>query len=167
MYTCPCLENEKQHQNCEKTEHFLSQSQCENQNFSSRTTSVVLVASRGRLSSLLRLGRGHWNLLWSQVALLILVSQRQVVMEWSGQSTGHRQRSLSKSKTTAGGGGNQVLLYSSRQFSAHPKSSLTHIDKRATRAAKNTRYCYNQIGPLDQNGWQLFPWPAQIQFPQQ
>ena len=52
-------------------------------------------------------------------------------------------------ETTAGGGGNQVLLYSSRQFSAHPKSSLARIDKRAARAARKTRYRYDQIGPLD------------------
>ena len=52
-------------------------------------------------------------------------------------------------ETTAGGGGNQVLLYSSRQFSAHPKSSLARIDKRAARAARKARYRYNQIGPLD------------------
>ena len=45
--------------------------------------------------------------------------------------------------------GDQVLLYSSRQFSAHPKSSLARRDKRAARAARNTRYRYNQIGPLD------------------
>ena len=70
-------------------------------------------------------------------------------MEWCGRRTGHRQRSLSKSETTAGGGGNQVLLYSSRQFSAHPKSSLAHIDERAAQAARNTRYRYNEIGPLD------------------
>ena len=71
------------------------------------------------------------------------------VMEWSGKRTGHRQRSLSKMETTAGGGGNQVLLYSSRQFRAFSKSSLALIDKRAARAARNTRYRYNQIGPLD------------------
>ena len=70
------------------------------------------------------------------------------VMEWRGRRTGHRQRSLSKSETTAGGGGNQVLLYSSRQFSAHPKSSLARIDKRTARAARNT-HRYNEIGPLD------------------
>ena len=52
-------------------------------------------------------------------------------------------------ETTAGGGGNQVLLYSSRQFSAPSKSSLARIDKRAARAAGNTRYRYNQIGPVD------------------
>ena len=46
-------------------------------------------------------------------------------------------------------GGSQVLFYSSRQFSAHTKSSLARIDKRAARAARNTRYRYNQIGPLD------------------
>ena len=71
-------------------------------------------------------------------------------MEWSEwETTGHRQRILSKMETTAGGGGNQILLYSSRQFSAHPKSSLARIDKRTARAARNTRYRYNQIGPLD------------------
>ena len=58
-------------------------------------------------------------------------------------------RILSKMDTTAGGGGIQILLYSSRQFSAHPKSSLARIDKRAARAARNTRYRYNQIDPLD------------------
>ena len=30
-----------------------------------------------------------------------------------------------------------------------PKSSLARTDKRAARAARNTRYRYNQIGPLD------------------
>ena len=34
-------------------------------------------------------------------------------------------------------------------FSAHPKSSFARIDKRTARAARNTRYRYNQIGPLD------------------
>ena len=34
-------------------------------------------------------------------------------------------------------------------FSAHPKSSLARIDKRTARAAGNTRYRYNKIGPLD------------------
>ena len=71
------------------------------------------------------------------------------VMEWSGRRTGHRQQSQSKMETTAGGGGNRVLLYSSRHFSAHPKSSLACIDKRVARAARNTHYRYNQIGPLD------------------
>ena len=36
-----------------------------------------------------------------------------------------------------------------QQFSAHTKSSLARIDKRTARAARNTRYRYNQIGPLD------------------
>ena len=49
------------------------------------------------------------------------------VMVWSVR-TGHRQRSQSKMETTVSGGGNQVLLYSSRQFSAHPKSSLARIE---------------------------------------
>ena len=59
------------------------------------------------------------------------------------------QWSQSIFETTAGGGGNQVLFYSSRQFSAHSKSSLARIDKRMARDARNTRYRYNQIGPLD------------------
>ena len=46
-------------------------------------------------------------------------------------------------------GGNQVLLNSSRQFSALPKSSLARIHKRTARAARNTRYRYNRISPLD------------------
>ena len=36
-----------------------------------------------------------------------------------------------------------------QQFSAHPKSSLARIDKRTARAARNSRYRYNKIGPLD------------------
>ena len=54
-----------------------------------------------------------------------------------------------QSETTAGGGGNQVLLHSSRRFSAHPKSSLARIDNRTARSARNTRYRYTQIGSLD------------------
>ena len=53
-------------------------------------------------------------------------------------------------ESTAGVWQKQVLSYSSRQFSAHPESSLAHIDKRMAQAARNTRYRYNQIGPLDQ-----------------
>ena len=34
-------------------------------------------------------------------------------------------------------------------FSAPPKSSRARIDKRMARAARNTRYRYNEIGPLD------------------
>ena len=43
----------------------------------------------------------------------------------------------------------RFYLLSRRQFSAHPKSSLARIDKRTARAARNTRYRYNLIGPLD------------------
>ena len=71
-------------------------------------------------------------------------------MEWwsvEGQDTGsgvsingdHSRRN----------GGNQVLFYSIRQFLAHTKSSRARIDKRTARAARNTRYRYNKIGPLD------------------
>ena len=43
----------------------------------------------------------------------------------------------------------RFYCYSSRQFSAHTKSSLARIDRRTARAARNTRYRYNEIGPLD------------------
>ena len=43
----------------------------------------------------------------------------------------------------------RFYLLSSRKFSAHTKSSLARIDKRTARAARNTRYRYNEIGPLD------------------
>ena len=43
----------------------------------------------------------------------------------------------------------RFYCYSSRQFSAPPKSSLARIDKKTARAARNTHYRYNQIGPLD------------------
>ena len=68
-------------------------------------------------------------------------------------------------ETTAGGGSNQVLLYSSRQFSAHPKSSLARIDKRAARPALK-----HAIATIKSALWTtkwltiVIPWPAQIQF---
>ena len=43
----------------------------------------------------------------------------------------------------------RFYCYSSRQFSAHPKSSLARIGKRTVWATRNTHYCYNQTGPLD------------------
>ena len=52
-------------------------------------------------------------------------------------------------ETTAGGTAVRVYLLSSRQFSAHTKSSRARIDKRTAQAARNTRYRYNEIGPLN------------------
>ena len=43
----------------------------------------------------------------------------------------------------------RFYLLSRRQFSAHRKSSRARIDKRTAWAAKNTRYHYNKIAPLD------------------
>ena len=60
----------------------------------------------------------------------------------------YRQWSQSIFETTAVGGGNQVL-FSQQQFSAHAKSSLARIDKRAAWAARKTSYYYNQVSPLD------------------
>ena len=43
----------------------------------------------------------------------------------------------------------RVYFTAADNFSAHPKSSRAHINKRTARAAGNTRYRYNKIGPLD------------------
>ena len=43
----------------------------------------------------------------------------------------------------------RFYLLGCRQFSAHTKSSLAHIDKRKARAARNTRYRYSKNCPLD------------------
>ena len=43
----------------------------------------------------------------------------------------------------------RFYLLSCRQFSAHPKSSRAHIDKRTAWAARNTHYRYSKNGPLD------------------
>ena len=74
-------------------------------------------------------------------------------MEWwscEGQDTGSGvSKNGDHSRRTAA---IRLYLLSRRQFSAHPKSSLARIDKRIkrmVRAARNSRYCYNKIGPLD------------------
>ena len=75
------------------------------------------------------------------------------VMEWSGQRPGHRQRSLSKMETTAGvrRQSGQFIVQQQTIFSTDIQNphSVARIDKRAARSARNTRYRYNQIGPLD------------------
>ena len=43
----------------------------------------------------------------------------------------------------------RFYLLSRRQFSAHTKSSLAHIDKRTAQATGNTRYRYSKIARLD------------------
>ena len=71
-------------------------------------------------------------------------------MEWSGRKTRHRQRSQSKRETTAGVRQQSGFICSAADNFRHPpKSSLALIDKRTARAARNTRYRYNKIGPLD------------------
>ena len=69
-------------------------------------------------------------------------------MEWSvkGQDTGSGvSKNGDHSRRTA------IRVYSTAadNFSAHTKSSLSRKDKITARAAGNTRYRYNQIGPLD------------------
>ena len=78
------------------------------------------------------------------------MSVSQSVMAWwsvEGQDTGSGvSKNGDHSRRTAA---IRLNLFSSRQFSAHTKSSRARIDKRTARAARNTRYRYNQIGPLD------------------
>ena len=73
-------------------------------------------------------------------------------MEWKNRVEWQwpRQRSRSKLETTAGVRQQSGFICSAADnFSAHPKSSLACIDKRTAWAARNTRYRYNKIGPLD------------------
>ena len=86
---------------------------------------------------------------WFLISKLIHVPNI-FVMGWSGvvegQDTGSRVSQKARPQQAYG---KQVLLYSSRQFSTHPESSLARIDKRAVWDARNTCYHSNQIGPLD------------------
>ena len=68
---------------------------------------------------------------------------------WSveGQDTGSGvSKNGDHSRRTAA---NRFYCSAADNFSAHTKSSLARIDKRTARAARNTRYRYNEIGPLD------------------
>ena len=70
-------------------------------------------------------------------------------MEWSGRRTGHRQRSQQNGDHSRRMAAIRFYLLSRRQFSAHTKSSRSHIDKRTAQATGNTRYHYSKIAPLD------------------
>ena len=65
-----------------------------------------------------------------------------------GQDTGS---GVNKVETTAGVWQQSRFTCSAAdtEFSAHPKSSRSRIDKRTARATGNTRYCYSKIAPLD------------------
>ena len=81
-------------------------------------------------------------------------------MEWGGRlGSGVSQKGRPQQAEAAV----RFYSHSSRQFSAHP---LARIDKRAARAARKTRYRYNQIGPLDHKKWLtfVFPWPYKYHF---
>ena len=51
--------------------------------------------------------------------------------------------------TTGGRQQSGFIATAADNLSAPTKSSLARTDKRTARAARNTRYRYNQIGPLD------------------
>ena len=72
------------------------------------------------------------------------------VMVRSGRRTGTQAAESVKMETTAGVRRQSGFICSAADnFSAPPKSSRARIDKRTARAARNTRYRYNKIGPLD------------------
>ena len=72
-------------------------------------------------------------------------------MEWSGRRTvTQAAESVKNGDHSRHMAAIRFYLLSRRQFSAHPKSSLAHIDKRTAQAARNTRYRYSKNGPLDQ-----------------
>ena len=72
-------------------------------------------------------------------------------MVWSGTEKDRTQAAESGQMETTAGVRQQsgFICSAADSFSAHTKSSLARIDKRTARAARNTRYRYNQIGPLD------------------
>ena len=98
---------------------------------------------------LLRSGPWSLNLLWSRVAPLILLSQRQSCngAEWSKDKT--QAAESIKWRPQQAEAAISFYLFSRRQFSAHTKSSRSRIDKRTARATGNTRYRYSKNGPLD------------------
>ena len=64
-----------------------------------------------------------------------------------GQDTGS---GVSKMETTAGVWQQSGFICSATDNFQHTsKSSLVRVDKRTARAAGNTHYHYNKIGPLD------------------
>ena len=106
--------------------------------------SVVLVAGHHHQGCLLRSGPWSLNLLWSRVAPLILLSQRQ---SCNGMASG--QRTIKWRPQQAYGSNQFLLVQPQTVFSTHPKSSRSRIDKRTARATGNTRYRYSKIAPLD------------------
>ena len=113
------------------------------------TALVVLVAGRLQLGCLLR--SGPWSLKPAVFSGRSTHPARSAKLQWSGvvegQDTGSGvSKNGDHSRRTAAIG---FYLLSSRQFSAHPKSSHARIDKRTARAARNTRCRYYKIGPLD------------------
>ena len=145
---------------------------------SCRTTSVVLVASRGRRWCCMvasrvvscgiqrrwcrwlavihwvvccGLGRGHSTCCGLGSLRSSCSHSAKVVMERRSveQDSDPGSGVGQKWRPQQADGSNQVFL-SRRQFSAHTKSSLARIDKRTARATGNTRYRYSPSGP--QNG---------------
>ena len=69
---------------------------------------------------------------------------------WSVEQDRTQAAESVKMETTAGVRQQSGFICSAADNFQHtPKSSRARIDKRTARAARNTRYRYNEIGPLD------------------
>ena len=77
-------------------------------------------------------------LYWLLISSLAVACKIRGLSDFRSPATSNSTRAPS---TTQGGYGWTGLR--------DPKSSLARIDKRTVRTARNTRYRYNQIGPLD------------------
>ena len=99
---------------------------------------------------LLQSGPWSLNLLWSRVAPLILLSQRQSCngVAWSKDKT-QAAESIKWRPQQAYVSDQFLLVQPQTVFSTHTKSSRSRIDKRTARATGNTRYRYSKIAPLD------------------
>ena len=113
----------------------------------------------------------RWTTCWD---VLLALQQGQSTgcgkLQWSGVVKGQDTGSgVSKMETTACVWQQSGFICSAADNFQHAKSSRACIDKRTVRAARNTHYRYNKIGPLDHKmaDWIVFPGPAQIQFPLQ
>ena len=86
-------------------------------------------------------------------------------MVWSGQRTGHRQRSQKSGDHSRRMAAIRFYLLSRRQFSAHTKSSLARTDKR-TAGPQGTHAIATIKSALWTTKWLtiVFHWPAQIHF---
>ena len=85
---------------------------------------------------------------WQWSCMVILYCKCNGV-ECSNRTAGRRRQLVKNGDHSRRTAAIRFYFLSRRQFSAHTKSSRSHIDKRMARATGNTRYRYSKIAPLD------------------